>query len=169
MRLVLSKKEDFPQIYAQMQKNFCLDEIRDYPEALAVYDDAAYRLYHLVEEGERVGFIAVWEFDSLAFVEHFVIYEAHRNRGFGGIAIQAVQQRYERVLLEVEPPEEEMAIRRFAFYQRQGFQANDYEYMQPSYRENGNEVRLILMSSPTPLSDIEKVVQTIRQKVYKKE
>ncbi len=168
MQLILSKKTDLPQIYEQMQKNFCLDEIRDFVLAAQVYDEKEYRLYHLYDENERVGFIAIWELEDVAFVEHFVVYESYRNKGLGAKAIGVVQQRYKQVVLEVEPPEEEMAARRFAFYKRQGFVANDYPYMQPSYRENGNEVRLILMSAPRALNNAEETVKTIYRKVYKK-
>ncbi len=168
MQLVLSKKADLAQIYVQMQQNFCLDEIRDFPQAEKVYDHEKYHLYHLQKDGENVGFIAIWAFDGFAFVEHFVIYAEHRNKGLGGTALGVVKQRYGQIVLEVEPPQEPMAVRRFAFYQRQGFVANEYPYMQPSYRENGNEVRLILMSCPCVLENAEKAVKEIYREVYGK-
>ncbi len=169
MRLVLSEKADLVQIYEQMQQNFCLDEIRDLPQAESVYANEKYHLYHLYEGDEKVGFIAIWEFEDFAFIEHFVTYANHRNKGFGAKALEVAKQRYNQLILEVEPPEEEMAARRFAFYQRQGFVPNDYLYMQPSYRENGNEVRLILMSYPCRLSDIEGNIKAIYREVYGKE
>ena len=169
MRLILSKKEDLAQIYKQMQENFCLDEIRDVSQAESVYANEKYRIYHLCENEEKVGFIAIWEFEDFAFIEHFVTYANYRNKGLGAKALEVVKQQYSQVILEVEPPEEEMSIRRFAFYQRQGFVPNDYFYMQPSYREKGNEVRLILMSYPCCLSDIKEKVKTIYREVYGKE
>ncbi len=168
MQLVLSKKTDLTQIYKQMQQNFCLEEIRDFAQAMQVYDCEKYHLYHLQQDGKNVGFIAIWAFDEFAFIEHFVIYAEHRNKGFGGKALDVVKQHYRQIVLEVEPPEEEMAARRFAFYKRQGFKANEYPYMQPSYRENGNEVCLILMSCPRLLDNVETVVKEIYREVYGK-
>ena len=152
-----------------MKKSFCLDEIRDFPLAAQVYEEDEYRLYHICKDGERVGFIAIWEFENFSFVEHFVIYERYRNRGFGSEVIALVRERYPQVVLEVEPPKEEMAARRFGFYKRSGFVPNSLHYMQPSYRENGNEVHLILMSYPDELQNPKQVVRTMYNKVYKKQ
>lgn len=169
MKLVLSKKADFSGIYKEMRQNFCLDEIRDFPQAEEICNNENYFLYNLCENDQVVGFIALWQFDGFAFVEHFVIYEKYRNKGLGAKALDAVKNNFGSVVLEVEPPEGDMASRRFAFYQRQGFVPNDYPYMQPSYRKNGNEVRLILMSYPNALIDAKHAVSEIYINVYGKE
>ena len=169
MQLVLSKVTDLPQIYAEMQKSFCLDEIRDFSLAKQVYAEEEYHLYHICKDEERVGFIAIWEFADFAFIEHFVIYEVHRNKGFGAEVIALLRERYTQLVLEAEPPKEEMAVRRFGFYKRLGFIPNARHYMQPSYRENGNEVHLVLMSYPCELKNVNQVIKTIYTRVYNKQ
>ncbi len=169
MELILSKKEEFLEIYEQMKENFCLDEIRDFELAESIYDEKEYSLYHLCVSGEKVGFVAIWAFDEFAFVEHFVVYANYRNKGFGAQAINLVKEKFGTVLLEVEPPQDETATRRVGFYKRQGFCENEYAYMQPSYRENGNEVKLILMSAPRALKNVERAVEILYKTVYKKD
>ena len=168
MDFVKVKKEEFDAIYQAMQSSFILDEIRDYRDALAVLENEAYSIYHIVEQGERIGFISLWDLGDFIFAEHFVIYEPFRNQGYGGRAIDAVTERFGEVVLEAEPPETEIATRRLAFYHRHGFVSNDVAYLQPSYRQGGNAVPLVLMSYrrflPQPQSVVAKIYNTVYQK-----
>ena len=78
-----------------------------------------------------------------------------------------LRKKYEKIVLEVEPPYDEMKRRRIAFYERQGFCQNDYPYVQPPYREGETGVELILMSLPSPLSDCGECIKEMYEKVYK--
>lgn len=168
MDFVKVKKEEFDAIYQAMQSSFILDEIRDYRDALAVLENEAYSIYHIVEQGERIGFISLWDLGDFIFAEHFVIYEPFRNQGYGGRAIDAVTDRFGAVVLEAEPPETDIAARRLAFYHRHGFVSNDIAYLQPSYRQGGNAVPLVLMSYRQLLSQPQAVVAKIYNTVYQK-
>lgn len=168
MDFIKIKKEEFDAVYRAMQSSFVLDEIRDPGDALAVLENEAYSIYHIVEQGERIGFISLWDLGDFIFAEHFVIYEPFRNQGYGGRAIDAVTKRFGEVVLEAEPPETEIAARRLAFYHRHGFVSNDVAYLQPSYRHGGNDVPLVLMSYrrflPQPQSVVAKIYNTVYQK-----
>lgn len=166
MDFIKVKKEEFDTVYREMQGSFVIDEIRDYGDALAVLGNEAYSIYHIVEQGERIGFISLWDLGDFIFAEHFVIYELFRNQGFGGKAIDAVTERFGAVVLEAEPPETVIAKRRIGFYRRHGFVCNDIAYLQPSYRQGGDAVPLVLMSYRRPLSDPQSSVARIYQTVY---
>ena len=155
MILERAEKGDFDAIWAEMQQNFPREELREELDAKAVFDDPAYAVYHLVKDGERVGFITLWEFDGFVFGEHFVIYEAYRNRGLGGEAIDAVTARFGKMILEAEHPVSEIAARRLGFYRRHGFSVNPQPYFQPSYHAGEEDVPLALLSYPAPLTDAE--------------
>ena len=71
-------------------------------------------------------------------------------------------------MLEAEPPEEGMRARRVDFYERNGFVRNPQKYIQPAYREGGDEVELVLMSYPDTLGEFERAVEEIYKKVYNK-
>ena len=53
-----------------------------------------------------------------------------------------------RVILEIDPPEDDISIRRRHFYERLGFVANPYQYIHPSFRKPFTPHRLVLMSYP---------------------
>ena len=56
------------------------------------------------------------------------------------------------ICLEVELPETEKAKRRIAFYERNGFFLNNYEYEQPAYSADKKAVPLLIMTYNKPVS-----------------
>ena len=74
-----------------------------------------------------------------------------------------------KVILEIDPPEDEISIRRLHFYERLGFTANPHEYTHPSFRRPFHPHRLVLMSRPGALSDDEarRFADFIRERVLR--
>ena len=168
MELISCKKHEFDEIYTLMQQSFIPDELRSREAALAVMDDPAFTVYHLVENGARVGFITAWALDEFLFLEHFATYEKFRNQGLGKKALEAILALHPLAVLEAEVPQTPLQKRRIAFYERCGFVCNDIPYFQPAYSEKGAPVPLVLMSSGKALSDPHAAARAIYQKVYHK-
>lgn len=113
-----------------------------------------------------MGLITAWNLDGFYYLEHLATTPLIRNRGYGKQIIQQIKDLLPGVIvLEVEHPEDEMSRRRIGFYQRCGFQLCEKEYIQPPYREGGEEVPLFLMYSGT--DSIDDAFDTIRQRIYK--
>lgn len=155
-----------PFIYSQMESNFIRDEIRDYADALSVFENNKYTVYLLRENGETVGFMCVWNLSDLTFLEHFVVYENFRGRGYGAKALELLKNSCPILVLECEPPESASQQRRMDFYKRHGMIVNEQDYWQPSYRPNGEKCYLKLMSS-AKLSNFNAAVKEIYKEVYK--
>lgn len=168
MELTKLAPGEFDTVWAAMEEAFPREERRERAEAQRLLHEGRYRVYIAQKDGERVGFITVWELESFTYAEHFVIYAAHRNKGYGAEVLRALKAIYPRLLLEAEPPEDDLKRRRLAFYRRNGFCQNDFPYLQPSYHEPGAEVPLVLMSYPTPLSDPEAAARELYRCVYEK-
>ena len=70
------------------------------------------------------------------------------------------------VVLEVEPPNDPVAMRRIGFYERHGFTVNaDYPYFQPALTPGGSPIPLHLLTTggartPAELRAIETLVHT---------
>ena len=167
MEFVKIQPNEAEYVYRQLEKCFIKDELRDYDDYLTVLNDDAYLLAHITLDGKRVGFVGLWQLNGFTFVEHFAIYEQLRGNGYGGMAIDALQRQFGKIVLEIEPPIEPDQIRRLHFYERHGFTMNGFAYMQPSYRPNGNSLPLKLMSFPDEISDHVSVISEIYKKVYK--
>lgn len=114
-----------------------------------------------------VGFLTTWHFDSFTYVEHFAVGEAFRGLGIGATVLKALIARDGcPVVVEVERPDENApeTLRRIAFYQRNGFEIIDKDYVQPPYADGMPSVPMMLMSS-SPVSSRD-VVSTLRREVY---
>lgn len=122
--------------------------------------------YFISDDELPVGLITAWNLDGFYYLEHLATTPLIRNRGYGKQIIQQIKDLLPGVIvLEVEHPEDEMSRRRIGFYQRCGFQLCEKEYIQPPYREGGEEVPLFLMYSGT--DSIDDAFDTIRQRIYK--
>ena len=63
-------------------------------------------------------------------------------------ALALLGGRGKTVILEIDPPVDDISIRRLHFYERLGFVANPYQYIHPSFRKPFTPHRLVLMSYP---------------------
>ena len=133
---------NFPEIYRIMQASFSDDEYRPYDEQLALFEEPEYRIYYM-----PAGFLAVWEFESFIYIEHFAVDPALRNSGTGSAMLQELVKQYQKpICLEVELPEDELTRRRIGFYERNGFVFNEYPYIQPPISKGKSPVPLRIMT-----------------------
>ena len=107
------------------------------------------------EETKLHGFMFLWVLDDFVFVENFAVLPSSRNLGLGSSLLEQLRELYRLpVILEVEPPEDELTRRRVGFYQRNGFFLNDANYLLPCLHEEIlHSVPLMIMSAPKALTD----------------
>ena len=169
MELKNMPKEHFDAFYAALEAGFDLSERRDREDALRVLDTPEYSVLEIYAEGETVGFITFWALDGFTFLEHFVMLEQYRNRGYGREVLEILKSKFPRMVLEAEPPTEEIRRRRLAFYGRAGFCKNEKPYLQPSYRKGYDSVPLILMTYPRAEADSAQIITELYERVYETE
>ncbi len=106
-------------------------------QATAFADPSAHSEVWLGEEEELAGIAFYWLFDDTVYLEFLAIHPSMRGHRIGSGIIDALLTRYpgKRMILEIEPPVEELAARRLRFYERLGFVRNPYAYTHPSYRK----------------------------------
>lgn len=166
MRLLRERGDGFDEVFALMEKSFPPEELRDKNAARAILKNRAYRLYRITDGGEFIGLLGVWRLSDFLFIEHFATRPELRGRGYGTLALKALFKMYSSAVLEVEPPEDEIKKRRIAFYERCGFHLSCEEYYQPPYREDGEPVRLMLMSYPEPIARHAEAAAVLYREVY---
>lgn len=101
---------------------------------------------------EFIGILFHWQTGSCRYVEHLAISSALRGQNMGSVALKAFCDRVGQVILEIDPPVDEISIRRRHFYERLGFVMNPYEYIHPSFRRPFLAHQLMLMSYPGPIT-----------------
>jgi ribosomal protein S18 acetylase RimI-like enzyme len=117
------------------------------------------------EEAHFAGFVFYWHLPTFNFIEHFAIHADARGGGAGSRVMQLIEQQLKTIVLEVEPPETEQAIRRIKFYERLGYQTFPDTYEQPSYYPEFSPLTLCLMYKGFPPGTAS--FQHIKEQLYK--
>ena len=140
--------DEIMAIYAQ---SFPLPEqwpVEGYRRALG---DPLFRADGIWVDGRPAGLLFHWRDPAYRYLEHLAVSPAMRGRDLGSKVLRAFCREAGRVVLEIDPPEDEISIRRQGFYERNGFVTNPYLYIHPSFRRPFQPHRLVLMSYPGPL------------------
>lgn len=127
-------------------------------ESLSQEQILQYRDYHftLIYDGEIfVGLILYWEWDNFIYVEHFCIFPDKRNRRYGQIALGLLSETKKTLILEIDPPVNDIAIRRKGFYTRCGFVENPFPHIHPPYHCDTRGHELVIMSYPRRIAEKE--------------
>lgn len=100
------------------------------------------------------------------FCGAFEVFSEFRNQKLGSHITDYLFKNYPRIILEIEPEHlNDNAKRRFSFYQKNGFNLIDEMYVQPSYGEGKNSLKLWLLANYTP-ENLEEVKDEIYDIVY---
>jgi len=166
--------EDYNKVYEILEKSFPVTERRPYEKQVKLLEEPLYQIYVMKDDEKNAikGFIAVWDFDKVMFVEHFAVNPDYRNEGLGSVILQELFQMIDKpVCLEVEPPDTEMAVRRIGFYERNGMFFNNYSYMQPALTEGCEEIPLRIMTSGSAVDEavFHEIAGLLYQEVYHRE
>lgn len=139
------------ELYAFMEnlliKTFPVGEYREL-KMLRHYTDNRENFHnHIIFDNKRpVGLITIWNLNDFNYVEHFAILPDKRNKGYGKRVINLIEKGLKKpVVLEVELPEDKIAIRRIEFYKRLNFKLWEVEYNQPPYKSGEESIPMFLM------------------------
>ncbi len=114
-------------------------------EALLSEEKAQLDVY--LEDGVIVGFMLYWYMQNFKYLEFFAINRQMRGKNYGSRLMEDLCDDKRRVILEIEPPADEMTKKRLRFYERLGFVLNDYDYIHPSFQHPPHPHSLRIMSN----------------------
>lgn len=148
-------KENFPSVYKRLIDAFPYEERRDEADEEKCFLKEQFNFCEIIDNGESVGLIVFWAFESFLFIEHIAINKEIRSKGYGSKTIDLIKSKYNLpIILEAESPETEVQQKRIKFYENLGFKVNSYDYTQPSYH-NGESLPLLVLSFPQLLNEKE--------------
>lgn len=158
MRFERLTSERHPLFSAAMNlyaASFPSHEQREPASQARILSDPEYH-FELIMDGETfVGLILFWETDAFIYIEHFCICPELRNRQYGFRALRAFCECGKTVILEIDPPEDEISIRRRGFYERCGFCENPFSHVHPPYHAGNAGHSLVLVSYPRAIAQSE--------------
>jgi ribosomal protein S18 acetylase RimI-like enzyme len=124
----------------------------------------------LVKNEEPVGLFFSWHLGEFRYIEHFAIASNFQRQNLGKTALRTfLTQSALPVILEVEPPDAELARQRIRFYEQEDFVLNQTVFVQPPYSSQQKTVELRLMEWGGKLleREFEIIKSTLYRQVYK--
>lgn len=152
------------QAWDLYENSFPLEEQRTMEQTIIALKDEAFYFNLLIGyEGDKevlLGLLTWWDWtgenqpSEFRFGEHFAIRTDLRGGGYGTEAMKYLLDDGKRlVILEIDPPKDEISKRREKFYLRQQMVANpEYEHIHPSFRPTTRAHQLLLMSYPRSIT-----------------
>lgn len=164
----LQTRKKISKIFYAYEKTFPENERRDKEQFLDLAENPDVFIFNAKNEDEAVGYVVLWELGGFYFLEHFEVFEEFRSQKFGERILDALKEKFEKIILETEPDFlSEIAARRVSFYQRNGFDIVEKNYLQPSYGEGKTSLHLFLMANFLP-ENLEQNIENIYKVVYQK-
>lgn len=164
--------EKFDRLFEILEYSFPPCERGSYALHRSEFTRDEFRCMCYEPEGVPAAFINYYHLRDInaLFVEHFASAEELRGKGIGSAVMNSLLERSgdSLVVLEVEPPEDELSRRRVQLYRRLGFTLNDGSYFQPPFYGNPKPLPLMLMSTrPLSASEFASTAASIHRNVYK--
>lgn len=141
----------FQQALALYQLSFPPHEQREMPSQRAIMRHPAYHFDAICQDGMFIGEALSWKIGAFRYIEHFCILPEMRNKRYGQRALALLLQAHP-LMLEIDPPIDEISLRRKGFYERCGFVANPFPHVHPPYHPGNHGHALVVMSAPAPLT-----------------
>ena len=124
-------------------------------EALSQAEILGNREYHfcLAYDGDAfIGLLLYWETGCFIYIEHLCILPEMRNKKYGQRALGLLQEKQKILILEIDPPLDDISRRRKGFYERCGFAGNPYPHIHPPYHRGSRGHDLVVMTWPRQIS-----------------
>ena len=150
-RLTQPEEPAFGRAMALYEASFPRHEQRLPDEQRAVLSHPEYHFTQLFDGAEFVGLLLYWEAEDFRYVEHFCVRPELRGRRYGAKALEELGRDGKTVVLEIDPPVDEISVRRQHFYERCGFSKNSFPHLHPPYRKGFQGHPLVVMSAPGAL------------------
>ena len=155
IRIIAPGDPGFDWLYDLYMQSFPVHEQRLRERQEGVLGHPEYHCDLLCQGETRVGLLMWWAGPGFRYVEHFCVRPELRGRRYGAKALEELGRDGKTVVLEIDPPVDDIARRRQGFYQRCGFAVNPYPHVHPPYRPEYPGHELVVLSSPRALTPAE--------------
>ncbi len=132
--------EVFRELYAA---SFPVFEQRTEEQQQIALRSVNYHLVASVDNGLFIGFIAFRECVVYVYIGHCAVSRDIRGEGYGSrLLADFIAANSKTVLLEIDPPTDEVSKARLAFYGKCGFHENFFTHFHPPYRDGFKHIPL---------------------------
>lgn len=152
-RLTDDRSELFARAMALYGNSFPVHEQRESASQRRCMVLPDYHFDLIWDEDRWAGEILYWETEDFLYVEHFCTVPEVRGQGCGRRALDCLFRKGKTVILEIDPPEDALSVRRKGFYERAGFAVNRFAHVHPPYHAGYAGHALVVLSWPQALTE----------------
>ena len=155
MKLERVKQANHPMYEQAMELykiSFPLHEQREPLSQEMILKDDAYHFCLIYDADVFVGMVLYWETERFLYIEHLCILPEMRNRQYGKKVLSLLNEQSKMLILEIDPPVDDISKRRKQFYERCGFAENPFHHIHPPYHRGNEGHRLVLLSCPRQIT-----------------
>lgn len=110
----------FEASFTLYEASFPPNERRTREDHLRALQDADFFPLGAVEDGKLLADVFLWETEDFCYLEHFAVQPSLRGHGTGSTILRQLLTQDKPLILEIEPPDDEITCRRKHFYERNG-------------------------------------------------
>ncbi len=152
-RITEKKHPKYEDAMALYQISFPKHEQRESLSQQKIMEDSFYHFCLIFNEEEIFsGTVLFWETEDFIYIEHFCVCPEMRNKQIGQKVLALLSERNKTMILEIDPPIDEISKRRKGFYERCGFKENPYDHVHPPYHQGNKGHELVIMTNPEKIS-----------------
>lgn len=141
------------EVWALYEASFPLHERRRREDQTQAMREPNFRCLSAWDGSVFAGLALCWAWPCGIYVEHLAVAPELRGRRYGARILAALKEEGRPLILEIDPPVDEISERRERFYLREGFLPNGFKHVHPSYRRACAPHPLKIMSWPEALSE----------------
>lgn len=131
------------------QNSFPVYEQRLKIDQIDVLSDGQYHFELVTSDDEFLGILLTWKTTDFVYIEHLAIVPEKRGYNIGSYVLDSLKQAPEKpVILEIDPPKDQISIKRKAFYEKAGFIESLLTHRHPPYQNGWEAHELKIMSYP---------------------
>lgn len=145
--------EAMDEVWRLYEASFPLHERRRREDQTEAMREANYRCLSAWDGSVFAGLALCWAWPCGIYVEHLAVAPELRGRRYGARILAALKEEGRPLILEIDPPVDEISERRERFYLREGFWPNGFKHVHPSYRLSCAPHPLKILSWPQTLSE----------------
>lgn len=142
----------YPEALKLYAISFPHHEQREKESQGKIFKENEYHFSMIFDRDVFVGLILYWEQEQFIYVEHFCIFPEMRNKQYGQKTLELLKKQGKTIILEIDPPVDDISVRRRGFYERCGFKENGYPHIHPPYHLENTGHSLIIMTYPDQIS-----------------
>ena len=153
--IIPSESKLWEQAWRLYTESFPEHERRRISSHVLAVEDPHFHTGVAVENGHLLAILFYWTAgENKVYIEHIAVNPLMRGQNVGSTILRnfMAQNPDATIILEIDPPADDISQRRLSFYERAGFHNTGFVYDHPSYQKKGMHHDLLVLSYPRNIS-----------------